>query len=132
MCSSQKTFRSFISSSLRCTHSFQYANLVVEKSTKKQRIPSDVSISGGFIFLNNVYFQPAKLGFGRYFSDHMIDIDWDVKEGWIAPKICPFQNFSIHPAAKVLHYAIEIFEGMKAYHGVDGKVKSLHLISAPS
>ena len=73
------------------------------------------------------HFQPSKLGFGRYFSNHMIDIDWDVKEGWFAPKIKPFQNFAIHPASKVLHYAQQIFEGLKAYYGVDGKVGYEHL-----
>uniref|UniRef100_A0A8R1HUW5 Branched-chain-amino-acid aminotransferase n=1 Tax=Caenorhabditis japonica TaxID=281687 RepID=A0A8R1HUW5_CAEJA len=87
--------------------SFQYADLIVEPSTKKQRLPSD----------------PTKLGFGRYFSNHIIDIDWDMKEGWFAPKIKQFENFSLHPAAKVLHYAQEVFEGLKAYHGVDGKIR---------
>ncbi|EFP00709.1 hypothetical protein CRE_21238 [Caenorhabditis remanei] len=99
---------SHFSTTSSCTRSsFQYANLVVEKNTKKQRLPSD----------------PSKLGFGRYFSNHMIDIDWDVKEGWFAPKIKPFQNFAIHPASKVLHYAQQIFEGLKAYYGVDGKIR---------
>ncbi|CAI2330914.1 unnamed protein product [Caenorhabditis sp. 36 PRJEB53466] len=93
--------------STAAANSFKYANLVVEKSSKKQRIPSD----------------PVKLGFGRYFSDHMIDIDWDVKHGWFDPRIRQFQDFSIHPAAKVLHYAQEVFEGLKAYYGVDGKIR---------
>ncbi|UMM38361.1 hypothetical protein L5515_009810 [Caenorhabditis briggsae] len=96
-----------VNTTFRTHSSFQYANLVVEKNTKKQRLPSD----------------PEKLGFGRYFSNHMIYVDWDAKEGWFAPHIKPFQNFSIHPAAKVLHYAQTIFEGLKAYHGVDGKIR---------
>ena len=38
---------------------------------------------------------------------------------------CPpgFQNLSLHPAAKALHYAQEAFEGMKAYRGVDGRLR---------
>jgi len=63
------------------------------------------------------------LVFGKIFTDHMLTIDWDERNGWHAPKIGPLQNLSMHPAAKVLHYAQEIFEGMKAYRGVDGKIR---------
>ncbi|XP_021927854.1 branched-chain-amino-acid aminotransferase isoform X2 [Zootermopsis nevadensis] len=43
--------------------------------------------------------------------------------GWQRPEIIPFENIVLHPAAKVLHYATELFEGMKAYRGVDGKIR---------
>lgn len=43
--------------------------------------------------------------------------------GWQTPEITPFENLVLHPGAKVLHYAIELFEGMKAYRGVDGKIR---------
>ncbi|XP_048511464.1 branched-chain-amino-acid aminotransferase, cytosolic isoform X2 [Athalia rosae] len=43
--------------------------------------------------------------------------------GWQTPEICPFENLVLHPAAKVLHYAVELFEGMKAYRGVDGQIR---------
>lgn len=39
------------------------------------------------------------------------------------PKIGPVKPLEIHPAAKVLHYSVEVFEGMKAYYGVDGKIR---------
>ena len=39
------------------------------------------------------------------------------------PRIGPLKPLEIHPAAKVLHYAVEVFEGMKAYYGVDGKIR---------
>lgn len=39
------------------------------------------------------------------------------------PQIGPLKPLEIHPAAKVLHYSVEVFEGMKAYYGVDGKVR---------
>jgi len=65
----------------------------------------------------------SELAFGKIFTDHMLSIEWDVKSGWHAPKIEPFKNFSVHPGAKVLHYAQELFEGMKAYRGVDGKIR---------
>ena len=53
----------------------------------------------------------------------MLRIRWTQNKGWSAPKITNFQNFQIHPAAKVLHYAQELFEGMKAFRGVDGKIR---------
>lgn len=65
----------------------------------------------------------SDLVFGKFFTDHMLSIDWDSGNGWGVPKIEPFQNFSMHPGAKVLHYAQELFEGMKAYRGVDGKIR---------
>lgn len=45
----------------------------------------------------------------------MLEIDWNAETGWAAPKISPMGNFEMHPAASVLHYALECFEGMKAY-----------------
>ena len=58
--------------------------------------------------------------FGRTFSDHMFVADY--KNGaWTDLRIEPFENFSIHPAAMVLHYGQAIFEGMKASKSHDGK-----------
>lgn len=54
-----------------------------------------------------------ELKFGATFADHMLEVDWVKGKGWDAPKIKPFQNLSISPAASVLHYALEAFEGMK-------------------
>lgn len=45
----------------------------------------------------------------------MLEIDWDIKHGWHSPKIIPYGNLSLSPAATALHYGIECFEGMKAY-----------------
>ena len=42
-----------------------------------------------------------KLAFGKVFTDHMLTIDWSKSNGWAAPQIVPFENFSIHPGAKV-------------------------------
>ncbi|CAM9162238.1 unnamed protein product [Discosporangium mesarthrocarpum] len=69
--------------------------------------------------------KPAKetLVFGRTFTDHMLKVDWDSRTGWHAPKITPYGDLKISPAASALHYALECFEGMKAYRGVDGKVR---------
>ena len=62
----------------------------------------------------------SKLGFGKYFTDHMFVMDYSQKEGWHDAKIVPFDYIPIHPASTVLHYGAEIFEGMKAYRTADG------------
>ena len=61
-------------------------------------------------------------GFGQKFTPHMFLMDW--KDGlWHDPRIVPYGPFSLDPAAKVLHYGQEIFEGMKAYrNSADGSV----------
>ncbi len=65
----------------------------------------------------------SELGFGKYFTDHMLISDYNEDEGWHDTRIVPFENLSIHPASTVLHYGTEIFEGLKAYRRSDGKVQ---------
>lgn len=67
--------------------------------------------------------DPGKLVFGKTFTDHMLTIDWSHEKGWGKPWIKPFQNLSLHPATSALHYSVQIFEGMKAFRGVDKKVR---------
>ena len=62
----------------------------------------------------------SKLGFGKFFTDHMFVMDYDSKNGWHDARIVPFDYIPIHPASTVLHYGAEIFEGMKAYKTEDG------------
>jgi len=57
----------------------------------------------------------SKLGFGQYFTDHMFIMNYEDGKGWFDPRIIPYQNISLDPAAKVFHYAQEMFEGLKAY-----------------
>ncbi|WPG99678.1 branched-chain-amino-acid aminotransferase, mitochondrial [Acrodontium crateriforme] len=64
-----------------------------------------------------------ELIFGRTFTDHMLSLEWTAKDGWLAPKITPYQNLSLDPATCVLHYAFEAFEGMKAYKDKEGNVR---------
>jgi branched-chain amino acid aminotransferase len=61
-------------------------------------------------------------GFGRVFSDHMAIIRYDQAKGWHGARIEARANFSLDPATAVLHYAQEIFEGLKAYKRDDGGV----------
>ena len=65
----------------------------------------------------------SKIGFGTVFSDHMFIMDYEKGKGWFDPRIVPFGPFQISPAATVLHYAPEIFEGMKAYRTPEGKIQ---------
>ena len=62
----------------------------------------------------------ADPGFGKVFSDHMVRITWREGEGWSGAEIGPRQPITLDPAAAVLHYAQEIFEGLKAYRLADG------------
>lgn len=65
----------------------------------------------------------AQINFGTIFTDHMIKIYYDKHSGgWQKPYITPLEHLSLHPAAKVLHYATEVFEGMKAYRSVHGQM----------
>ena len=64
-----------------------------------------------------------KLGFGKYFTDHMFLMDYSPAKGWHDARIVPFGNLTLHPAATVFHYGAEVFEGMKAYRRADGQVQ---------
>jgi branched-chain amino acid aminotransferase len=63
------------------------------------------------------------LVFGRYFTDHMLSLEWTASDGWMDPRIVPYQNLSLDPATCVFHYAFEAFEGMKAYKDKQGNVR---------
>ncbi|MBR0553835.1 branched-chain amino acid aminotransferase [Stakelama marina] len=62
----------------------------------------------------------ADPGFGRVFTDHMAMVRWSKDKGWHDAKITARRPIEMDPASSVLHYAQEIFEGMKAYRLADG------------
>jgi branched-chain amino acid aminotransferase len=64
----------------------------------------------------------ANPGFGKFFTDHMVDICWSEKGGWHRPRVQPYGPIAMDPAAAVLHYGQEVFEGLKAYRHEDGSV----------
>ncbi|GAB3188574.1 branched-chain amino acid aminotransferase [Nesterenkonia suensis] len=64
----------------------------------------------------------ADPGFGTNFTDHTAVIDWTQDAGWHSARVEPYGPITLDPAAAVLHYAEEIFEGMKAYRHADGGV----------
>jgi branched-chain amino acid aminotransferase len=64
----------------------------------------------------------AAPGFGKYFTDHMVRIDWTADGGWSEGQVLPYGPLSLDPATMVLHYGQEIFEGLKAYRQPDGSI----------
>lgn len=61
-------------------------------------------------------------GFGTNFTDHMVDVCWSQHGGWHRPRVQPYGPIALDPAAAVLHYGQEIFEGIKAYRHADGSI----------
>jgi branched-chain amino acid aminotransferase len=64
----------------------------------------------------------ADPGFGRVFTDHMVTIRYSEGKGWYDPRVEARKPIQLDPATAVLHYAQEIFEGLKAYRTPDGGV----------
>ncbi len=65
----------------------------------------------------------AHLGFGNYYTDNMFMIDHTEGIGWHDARIVPYHMLQIDPAAMVLHYGMESFEGLKAYRKADGSIQ---------
>ena len=61
-------------------------------------------------------------GFGKFFTDHMLSVTWTADDGWHDARVEPYGPIPMDPATAVLHYAQEIFEGLKAYRHGDGSV----------
>ncbi|WP_437661268.1 branched-chain amino acid aminotransferase [Sorangium sp. So ce1182] len=80
-------------------------NITVRKAEQRRPMPEGTS-----------------LGFGRYFTDHMFIMEFDRQRGWHDQRIVPYGPLSLDPAAAVLHYAQEAFEGLKAWRTDNGRV----------
>ena len=66
----------------------------------------------------------AEPGFGKYYTDHMVSMLYTVESGWHDAQVLPYGPIELDPSAIVLHYAQEIFEGLKAYRWADGSIVS--------
>ncbi|MHB8709757.1 MAG: branched-chain amino acid aminotransferase [Desulfuromonadales bacterium] len=64
----------------------------------------------------------SQLGFGKLFTDRMLVMEYAAGKGWHSARIQPYGPFSLDPACAVLHYAQEIFEGLKAFRRDDGRL----------
>ncbi len=65
----------------------------------------------------------GKLGFGKVFTDHMFVMNYTEGKGWHDARIEPYHAITLDPSAMVFHYGQEMFEGLKAYRGADGKAR---------
>lgn len=64
----------------------------------------------------------SQLGFGKIFTDHFFTMTYHTGRGWHDPMVEPYRLLQLEPSAICLHYAQEIFEGMKAYRGKGGAI----------
>ncbi|MCD8212062.1 MAG: branched-chain amino acid aminotransferase [Oscillospiraceae bacterium] len=67
--------------------------------------------------------DPDTLEFGKVFTDHMFLMNYEAGRGWHDPRIVPYGPLMLDPSAMVLHYAQEVFEGLKAYRRPDGQIQ---------
>ena len=87
--------------------SFEKMEIKITKTTNKKAKPEDQS----------------KLGFGKFYTDHMFLMNYDEGEGWHDARIVPYGPIELDPAAMCLHYGQEVFEGLKAYKTADGNIQ---------
>ncbi|ATG54582.1 branched chain amino acid aminotransferase [Brachybacterium ginsengisoli] len=64
----------------------------------------------------------ADPGFGSHFTDFMAHARWTAEGGWETSEVLPYGPLQLSPAAAVLHYGQEIFEGLKAFRHADGSI----------
>lgn len=64
-------------------------------------------------------FSFENLPFGKYFTDHMLEADYEDGE-WKNVEIKPYQPLLLEPSVAALHYGQAIFEGIKAYKDKNG------------
>ncbi|MBI5628287.1 MAG: aminotransferase class IV, partial [Candidatus Rokubacteria bacterium] len=67
--------------------------------------------------------KDSELGFGQIFTDHMFVANFQEEKGWYDPRVEPYAPIPLDPAAAVLHYAQAVFDGLKAFRGMDGKIR---------
>ena len=79
--------------------------LTITKSEKLKPLPGD-----------------SHLDFGKLFTDHMFNMDYNPENGWHNPRIEPYGPIEMDPATMILHYSQGVFEGLKAYRTDDNKI----------
>jgi branched-chain amino acid aminotransferase len=87
-----------------------------------QAISFEIHASGNLVPALERDAMMADPGFGGVFTDHMTTIRWSQDRGWHDAWLEPYGPIVLDPAAAVLHYGQEIFEGLKAYLRDDGSV----------
>lgn len=65
---------------------------------------------------------PDNLGFGKFFTDHMFEMDYEPEKGWHNATIKPVDDLSLHPASMFMHYGQAVFEGLKAFKTINDEI----------
>ncbi len=90
----------------------QVSKLTVRRTATPGTMPEKETLVCAFWVVTNFGLSAALQVFGRTFTDHTLEIDWDSQHGWHAPKISPFGNLSLHPAASSLHYGLQVIPAL--------------------
>jgi branched-chain amino acid aminotransferase len=64
-----------------------------------------------------------ELGFGNIFSDHMFSMRFS-DGAWHTPEVVPYGPITLEPSCVTLHYGQSVFEGLKAFRGVDHQIRT--------
>jgi len=103
----------------RCTNSVRQVPILRAFSTKHipERLPNidHIELTVTTTDTPKTKLPENELKFGHTFTDHMFEVDWNEDEGWHSPRVVPYGPLAVDPAASSLHYALQCFEGMKAY-----------------
>lgn len=113
---------------------FQKFGLNLSKNLNKRlilnltRFNSNMSLDASKLVITKTQSPKEKLPkeqlkFGKFFTDHMLTIEWDESKGWATPEIKPYAPFQMDPASCVFHYAFELFEGLKLYKDANGQIR---------
>lgn len=81
-------------------------NLTIKQTNSPKRIPRE-----------------DEIGFGKFFTDHIFIMDYDPEHGWHNPTIQPYSSLPIEPGNITFHYGQTVFDGLKCYYGIDGKIR---------
>ncbi|EGR30874.1 branched-chain amino acid aminotransferase, putative [Ichthyophthirius multifiliis] len=95
----------------------------MDLSSKQTFYHKDLSINRSQFSKQLPELNPEKMRFGAFHTEHMLTIDFDQSTGWQKPIIHPFEHIQMHPFCSSIHYAIQCFEGTKAFKGTDGKIR---------
>lgn len=98
------------------------ANSQTQKAQQSSQVEFSVTRTQNPVTDEKIAEILAAPGFGKYFTDHMVAIDWNAEEGWHNARVEPYQQIQMDPASSVFHYGQAIFEGLKAYRGEGGKI----------
>ncbi|KAK0554728.1 branched-chain-amino-acid aminotransferase [Tilletia horrida] len=100
--------------------------IVIDPMTGEATGQPNIDASATIYEINSAAPAPppnASLVFGQSFAPHMLTIPWTAQTGWAAPRIHEYKPFVLDPSCVIFHYASTLFEGMKAYKDVNGRVR---------